>query len=148
MGARLLPAAIDGYLAGDIQPVAQDETSATTVGLIQKATGEIDWRLPSADVHNLIRGVYPWPGAFTWCDGKRIKVHTARVCRDPDVISAGRGLDPGTICVCGNEAISVVCGEGVIDLLEIQSESGKRLHCRDCAHNYRFGQTMGKGDAR
>jgi hypothetical protein len=39
--------------------------------------------------------------------------------------------------------MSVVCGSGVVDLLEIQSESGKRLHCRDCAHNYRMGQKMG-----
>jgi methionyl-tRNA formyltransferase len=51
-------------------------------------------------------------------------------------------LAPGTICRCGQEAISIVCSRGILDLLEVQAESGKRIQCRDCAHNYRLGQRM------
>jgi methionyl-tRNA formyltransferase len=110
---------------------------------MRRETGEIDWSQSAWTIHNLIRGTYPWPGAWTWYGQKRLKVHRARVCHDPELEAAARGVQPGTICACGAEGIQVACGEGVLDLLEIQSENGRRMLCRDCAHNYRFGQRMG-----
>jgi len=142
LGAEMLPEAIEGLLAGRLQPVPQDHALATSVPMMTRELGRIDWSQSAEKIHNLVRGTSPWPGASTWCGDKRVKVHKTKVCRDPSLIASAAGLEPGTICLCG-EVISVVCGEGVIDLLEIQSESGKRLHCRDCAHNFRTGQMMG-----
>lgn len=142
LGADLLPVAIDGLLAGELCPVPQDHSRATSVPMMNREMGRIDWTRPARAVHNLVRGTSPWPGAYTWCGDKRVKVHKARVCQDPSIIASAAGLEPGTICLCG-EFISVACGEGVLDIIEIQSDSGKRLHCRDCAHNFRTGQTMG-----
>jgi methionyl-tRNA formyltransferase len=143
MGADLLPDVIDRWLAGQIEPEPQDEAAAFSIPLLTRETGIIDWTQSALDIHNLIRGLYPWPGAYTWCGDKRLKVHRSRICTDGEIQKAAIGLAPGSICLCGHEAISVACGFGVIDLLEIQSESGKRMHCRDCAHNYRLGQMMG-----
>jgi len=142
LGAELLPEAIEGLLAGRLHPLPQDHARATSVPMMSRELGRIDWSLNAQQIHNLVRGTSPWPGAYTWCGEKRVKVHKTRVCRESALIASAKGLEPGTICLCG-EVISVACGEGVIDLLEIQSESGKRLHCRDCAHNFRTGQMMG-----
>jgi methionyl-tRNA formyltransferase len=143
LGAELLPAVVDDWVAGRLSPVAQNEAEASYAPILTRETGLIDWQASAATVHNLIRGTAPWPGASTWCGDKRLKIHQARVCADDSIIRLAEGVPPGTICLCGGLAISVACGFGVIDLLEIQSESGKRLHCRDCAHNYRLGQVMG-----
>ncbi len=143
MGAEMIPEAIRGLLDGTLQRQPQDHARATVISMMTREVGEIDWNADALTIHNLVRGTYPWPGAWTWCGERRLKVHRARVCADPDILRAASGLAPGTICQCGVQAISVACGSGVLDLLEIQSEAGKRLHCRDCAHNYRLGQKMG-----
>jgi len=143
LGAGLLPAVVDAWLAGTLEPRAQDEDKAFSVPPLTRDMGEIDWTRTDEQIHNQIRGLYPWPGTYTWCSEKRLKIHRARVCRDKEIRDLAEGQEPGTICLCSREAMSVVCGSGVVDLLEIQSESGKRLHCRDCAHNYRMGQKMG-----
>ena len=146
LGARLLPQAIDDYLAGRLKPVSQNDAQATIAKIMTRETGEIDWTQSSQQIHNLVRGTYPWPGAYTWCGSKRLKIHRAKVNHDQELIRQADNLEPGTICLCGGQSISVVCGSGVVDLFEIQSESGKRMHCRDCAHNYRLGQLMGGED--
>ena len=147
LGAALLPGVVCDWLAGRIQPQAQDEARASVIRPLTRQVGEIDWTLGDQAIHNLIRGLVPWPGAYTWCGDKRMKIHRARVTTDPAIRQLARQHKPGTICACGPAAMSVACGDGAIDLLEIQSASGKRLHCRDCAHNYRLGQTMGGPDA-
>ena len=143
LGARMITEVIDSYLAGHITPRPQDPARAFAIPMLTREHGQIDWTRPARDVHNQIRGLYPWPGAYTVCQGKRLKIHRSALNEDADAVSAASGLAAGTICLCSPRAISVACGSGVLDLLEIQSESGKRMHCRDCAHNYRFGQTMG-----
>ena len=143
LGAEMLPEAITGWLDGSLRPRPQDHSRATTISMMTRDTGLIDWTASSRDIHNLVRGTSPWPGAVTWCGERRLKIHKTSVCTDPAVLSFAAGQLPGTICQCSPQAISVACGEGVLELLEIQSESGKRLHCRDCAHNYRLGQQMG-----
>ncbi|MGI6333395.1 MAG: methionyl-tRNA formyltransferase [Saccharofermentanales bacterium] len=142
LGADLLPQTIDDFVSGRLEPQPQDHTLATTARMLKRETGRIVWDESARTIYNLIRGTYPWPGAFTYCGKKRIKIHKARVCTDPDIISAAAGLEPGTVCDCQGDAISVACGEGVIDLLEIQTDSGKKMQCRDCSHNYRLGQMM------
>ena len=146
LGARMIIAVIDDWLAGRITPRPQDPAAGFAIPMLTREHGQIDWTKSARDVHNQIRGLYPWPGAYTVCQGKRLKIHRSQVNHDPAVQAAADGIPPGTICLCSAQAISVACGSGVLDLLEIQSESGKRMHCRDCAHNYRFGQTMGGED--
>jgi methionyl-tRNA formyltransferase len=141
LGAELLPSVISGWLDGSLKRRPQPAEGASVFSRLTRDSGMIDWTADARTVYNLIRGTVPWPGAWSWCGARRIKIHKARVCTDEDIVAGARGLEPGTICRCG-EVISVACGKGVLDLLEIQTDSGKRLHCRDCAHNFRFGQIM------
>ncbi len=143
LGAELIAKAIPAFLDGRLKPQPQDHAKATTITMMTKDIGQIDWKADAHAIHNLIRGTYPWPGAFTWCGDRRLKIHQSKVCTDPLILSEFAGQEPGTVCRADCKAISVVCGQGVLDLLEIQPESGKRLFCRDCAHNYRLGQKMG-----
>lgn len=142
LGAELLPGTLAGYLAGTVKPVAQDHAQATTIPVLTRETGKIAWQQSAGQIHNLVRGTYPWPGAYTCYGDKRLKIHRSRVSTDPDLIAAGRSNSPGTILVC-DEVIGVATGDGVLELLEIQPESGKRMKGRDCAHNYHPGRKMG-----
>jgi methionyl-tRNA formyltransferase len=142
LGAELLPFVIDGWLDGSLKRKPQTSERASIFPRLTRESGFVDWTADSRTIHNLVRGTTPWPGAYTWCGERRLKIHRARVCTDPDIIAAGSGLAPGTVCLCGKEAISVACGSGVLDLLEIQTDSGRRMNCRDCAHNFRLGQKM------
>lgn len=142
LGARMLPQAIKDYTSGDIVPYAQNEDDSITIGMLKRDMGEVDWSRSAREIHNMVRGLYPWPGAYTFCGGKKLKLHRTQVCYDRDLIEASRSLEPGTICSCGG-LVRVATGDGVLELLEVQNESGKRMHCRDCAHNYRLGQVMG-----
>lgn len=133
---------LEKWFSGAIRPVSQNHHKATMAPMLKKEMGQIDWNQPAQSIHNLVRGLYPWPGAYTWCGRKRLKIHRARVCTEPSILASTEHMEPGTICHCSKDAIRVACGTGVLDVLEIQSASGKRLLCRDCAHNYHLGQKM------
>ena len=62
LGADLLPKAIQGLLDHTLEPVPQDESQATYAAMVNRETGHIDWTRPAADIHNQVRGTYPWPG--------------------------------------------------------------------------------------
>ncbi len=143
LGAAMLPEAIEGYLDGQLLPVAQDPALATLAPILKREHGRIDWQQSARAVHNQVRGLYPWPGAYTEWQQKRLKIHRTRVCQDPVVLAAAAGILPGTIWASEPDGIHVACGDGVIDLLEIQPEGGRRLSSHECAHNYRAGHSFG-----
>lgn len=149
LGADMIVPAVNGVLDGSLKPVAQDASQATITHILTREDGRIDWSRSATEIHNQIRGLYPWPGAYTTIGGKRLKIHRARVL-DLDQLDAypAGGLEPGTVCACAGDAIQVICGAGILELLEIQSDAGRRMACSDCSHNYRFGTRMGgKTDA-
>ncbi len=144
LGARLLPDAIEGYLAGTLQPLPQDDSRATYAPLITRETGRIDWRASALAIHNLVRGTQPWPGAFTtFPDGRLLKIHRTHPVMDMDLAVPARTAPPGTVIAASPAGITVATGDGALNLLEIQPQNGRRLSCRDCAHNYPVGLHFG-----
>ncbi len=144
LGADLILPAIEGLLDGTLRPLRQDPAQATITRILTRADGEIDWAAPSDRVNDFIRGMSPWPGAFTWCGRQRLKVHRARLLPPESAADFPRDCQtPGAIVACTSSAILVACGSGILELLEIQTESGRRMHCRDCAHNYPLGTRLG-----
>ena len=144
LGADMLPEAIQGWLEGHLIAQKQDTLGAASqITPLSRELGRINWTSTARQIHDLIRGLYPWPGAYTLFAGKRLKIHRARICRDESILAQAAGMAPGRICATGTDSISVVCGVGVIDLLEIQTDAGKRMLCRDCGHNYQSGLMMG-----
>jgi len=144
LGADMLPEVIEGWLDGSL--IAQNQDSLGTASQItplSRELGRINWMSSAGEIHDLIRGLYPWPGAYTAFAQKRLKIHRARICHDVSILTQAAGMAPGRICATGPDSISVVCGDGVIDLLEIQPDAGRRMLCRDCGHNYQPGLMMG-----
>ena len=97
--------------------IPQDESDATHAPMLEKSMGSIDFSKPAQQVHNLIRGMNPWPSAYTRLDGKLLKVHRS-------VLAEGEGA-PGEIL--DPQTFTVACGKGAIQLTEVQLEGAKRM---------------------
>lgn len=122
MGARLLVRIIPGYVRGEWTAIPQPLEGASYAPKIKKEDGRLDWRLPAPTLWNRVRGLIPWPGAFTHFSAnppKLLKIWAA----EPRHSS---GL-PGAILTSGPTGIVVGCGVGSLNLTELQLEGGRRL---------------------
>ncbi len=95
--------------------------------MMSKEDGRVDWSEPAADVANLIRGVNPWPGGFTFHDDDRIKLHLAR-----PVEGDGR---PGEIIVADKKLV-VAAGAGAVDCLKLQAPGKRAMDALDFLNGY------------
>ena len=130
LGAVLLIQTLNAFEAGDIQPVPQDHSQATYAPLLKKKDGLIDWKTPARSLEAFIRGMTPWPGAFTFDGKKRLKIFKAKT------ISAATSDSPGTVIEGFPDELWIATGSGVLSIQEIQSESGKRLPTKEFLRGY------------
>ncbi|MBR6484363.1 MAG: methionyl-tRNA formyltransferase, partial [Clostridiales bacterium] len=135
-GSSLLIDTIDDLVEGKITPVKQDESLATSCPMIKPEQGEFSWDMKASDIHNRVRALSTWPGAYTFVGGKKFKVYDSRLS---DMESSD---EPGTVVKAHKGDLIIKTGEGCIALLEVQSEGGKRLPAESCAHNYRVGSVL------
>jgi methionyl-tRNA formyltransferase len=138
LGAGIITDVILSFLEGRIQAMPQDSALATKIRPITKEDGRIDWSLPAADIHNRIRGCYPWPGAFTTIGGRRMKITGSKVIKELPVISQELHniRQPGIIIRSEDKSrLFVVCGEDYIEVLTLQLEGCRLLPAAHCAHN-------------
>ena len=138
VGADMILDIMPAYLQGAVESREQDHSKATFAGMLTRESGKVDWSQSAGQIYNLIRGTQPWPGAYTFCNGKRIKIISARLADD----SAQSFAAAGTIVNCG-KTITVAAGSGLIDLEIIQPAGGKVMPCCECAHNYVTGTPLG-----
>ncbi len=125
LGAETLIQTIKKLEEGTLNPVPQDEGQATLAPRITKETGKIDWSSHARDIHNLVRGTTPWPGAYTFIEGKRVRIWRSAVL---DLAGdTGDQAFPGTITGLDQESMRISTGKGVLEVFEIQVESGKRM---------------------
>lgn len=121
LGAKALMETIEFIEKGNLNPVKQDESKASKVGLLSKDISPIDWTKSAFEVHNKIRGLYSWPGASTKLSGKTLKIHSS-------VLSDKTGHNiPGEIVESSGKII-VACGDNkCIELKTVQLEGKKRM---------------------
>ncbi len=123
-GAGLLVKAIDGLSRGTVEPFPQDHEKATYAPPLQPGEERLDWNLTPVEIYNRIRGLNPWPGAYTIFEGRRIKVWQA--LWPGENWAGGRKEEPGTILEAGENALTVATGGGgALKLIELQP-AGKR----------------------
>ena len=115
---KTLPDIFEGRAVYEKQP---EESPTPYAGMITKEMGRMDFSKSAAELERLVRGLNPWPSAFTFLNGKTLKVWKSAVMQE--VINAA----PGTIVGSGKEGIRVACGEGVLLLTEVQLEGKKRM---------------------
>jgi methionyl-tRNA formyltransferase len=123
LGGDALVVHLPAYLAGNVTLVPQEHASATVAPILGKDDGVIDWSKPAARVHDHVRGMSPWPGAFTRARGRTVKVHAVRTLGP--VEHAGSPPKPGEVVVADKSRVLVACGEGCVELASVQPE-GKR----------------------
>ncbi len=124
-GARLILETLDRLADNSVSAVPQDPLHATYAPLLSKKDGHIDWAQPASALENLIRGVTPWPGAFTFCGDMRLKILKARF------VNTDTRHPPGTVLSSFPDELRIAAGEGALLIQEIQGASGKCLHTKD-----------------
>lgn len=121
LGGRLLVETIRQLKAGAMTPRAQDHTQATMAPLLKKEDGIIDWTGSAQSIANRVRGMSPWPGAYTFHGQDRWNIWKAVAIQEP---AQGQ---PGTILAGTKQSLKVATGNGVLELLEIQTANSKRM---------------------
>jgi methionyl-tRNA formyltransferase len=143
MGADLLFQTIPKYVAGEIRPCPQPVDGVSYAPRIKKEDGHIDWSQPARAVWNRVRGLLPWPGAFTFLPGKPplrlLKIWSAEPAK-------GSGA-PGEVLQADRNGIFVACGDGALRILLLQQEGGRRLPVSDflAGHSLAPGQRLALG---
>lgn len=117
LGARLLSTTLAAIADGTVTRRPQNDAEATMAPMLEKAMGRLDLTRPARELHNQVRGMNPWPGAFCTAGGKTLKIHETRV-------AAGSGA-PGTL-LCA-DPVTVACGEGALQLVTVQPEGKPRM---------------------
>ena len=118
LGAGLLASTVDALAGGHVIEVAQDPSAATYAPRLTKDEGLIDWGQSAERVHNLIRGLHPWPHAYSFLNGRRLILRRSAVLRELNA-------PPGTVVDASGDRLTIAAGTSGIAILEIQAE-GKR----------------------
>lgn len=141
-GSKLLISMIPDFIEGKIEAVKQNEDEVLLSPPIRPEQAEFNWNLTALEIHNKVRALSSWPGAFVINNGKKLKIYDSKVLSD-SVVEGSEGSLPGIVVKAHKADLIVKCKEGCLKILELQNEGGKRLKAVDCAHNYKVGQPIG-----
>ena len=132
LGAKAMLDTIENIEKGQLNPIKQDESLATHVGLLSREIGKVDWNCTAFEVHNKIRGLYSWPGAFTVLSGKTLKLHSS-------VLSDKKGNNiPGEV-IENSDKLVISCGDNnCIEITELQLEGKKRMAADAFLNGYKL----------
>ena len=133
-GAELLLQTLQNLEQGRIMPTSQNHDAATYAPLLKKKDGAIDWQEPAFRIYNKVRGLFPWPGAYTYFQGKTLKLLQVKVEQELEGVAL---LAPGTVVALDSvSGPAIVTGEGYIRILEVQPENKKPMRCSDFCRGY------------
>lgn len=133
-GGDLILSTLDKAEEGTLHPLKQDETKATHVAMLDKSMGLIDWTMNAVSIERFIRGLNPWPSAYTKFDGKTLKIWSADVREDA---SESKITDTcGQVVSVGKDSFSVKTGDGILEIHELQLEGKKRMDTASFMRGY------------
>jgi methionyl-tRNA formyltransferase len=122
LGATAVREGLPKFARGELPPEKQDDSKATLAPMLKKEDGRVDWSKAARAVHDHVRGMSPWPGAYTTCGGKNVKLHATRVAE-----VARAGAKPGEVIVADKAHLLVACGGGAVELVTVQLEGKKAV---------------------
>ena len=114
--------------AGSLKREKQDDSLSNYAPMLKKEDGRLDWNRTAADLHNQVRGLDPWPGAYTSLDGQLLKLARTQV-------AVGKGL-PGSVLAATPNGVEVACGDGSLLIGDLQLAGKKRLAAGDFLRGY------------
>lgn len=130
IGSRLIVSTLKKLEEGTLKAVPQPKTGASYAQKITKELGDIDWSLPAVSIERLIRGLNPWPSAYSMYQGKTIKFWSAQV-----VDEEFTGI-PGQVVQVGKDFLAVKTGQGTLSIKELQLEGKKRMDIQSFLRGY------------
>jgi methionyl-tRNA formyltransferase len=138
LGAKMIAAALPLIETGKLKPVQQDHAKATLAPILKKEDGLVDWTRAAEELHNRVRGLSPWPGAYTFLDGKLVKLIETE--------TVPGGAEPGLIRQSGKDVLDVGTGDGMLRILRIQPEGKKIMTAGEFLRGHRdvAGKKFGK----
>ncbi|MBN2645062.1 MAG: methionyl-tRNA formyltransferase [Desulfuromonadaceae bacterium] len=120
LGREAMEETLARLCMGTLSPQKQEDSYSTYAPLLKKEDGLIDWTQPATRLHNQVRGLDPWPGAYSFWDGQLLKIAESRLVTD-------RSGDPGLVLEASEAGVLVACGEGALCLHQLQLPGKKRL---------------------
>jgi methionyl-tRNA formyltransferase len=134
MGGELLVQTLDLIESGNVATKKQDDSQASSAPKIFPEMGRIDWARSAHEIHNLVRGLSPRPGAFSYLDQKRITLLLTELVNDKPA-----GQEPGSVISTDpKKGIVVACGKGSLSLLQLKPESGRAITGAEFVRGYRL----------
>jgi methionyl-tRNA formyltransferase len=141
IGAKLLLETLALLSKSSLKPEAQDESRASLAPMMNKKTGEINWHQSSLRIHNLVRGLVPWPGAYTLFEGSPLKVLKTQVSNKQSSVSKAGILH------LDSDGVFVSCDDGheLLELLEVQPANKQKMPARSWINGVRLkgGEELG-----
>lgn len=141
LGAEVLKDTLIKLKDGSIVRIPQDNSLSSYAPIMTKELGEIDWNKTAGEIHNLVRGTDPWPGAYTFLNGNRMRVWRT------SLVSVGQKTGAnGEILQVNNDGILVKCPDSCILIKEVQFDSSKRMSVMDYIRGHRIdaGERLGR----
>ena len=126
LGAALLVKTLDKLALGDVTETPQIESQATYAHKLTKEDGLVDWSSPAERIHDLIRGLHPWPHAFTFLGSRRFILRQSQWTDKQTT-----GVVPGTVVEAAGDRLAVAAGTGVLEITEIQAEGKRPMTVRE-----------------
>lgn len=142
-GAQLIVDTLARLERGEITPVPQNDAESSHTGMMKKSFGEIDWSKSAQEIERLVRGLNSWPSAYTYINGKSVKLWKCRVT-DADFDGTDKS---GEIISVTKDKAEVACGKGILSICELQLEGKKRMDIKTFLLGNRLseGMCLGKG---
>ncbi|WP_024866898.1 methionyl-tRNA formyltransferase [Butyrivibrio sp. FCS014] len=143
LGGELIVEALPKIEKGEIIPVPQDEEKATKCGKLSKDMGLLDFTKDAESLRNLVRGLNPWPSAYTYLGNKMLKIWKAETL---DVLDKDKDREPGTVTAIYKDSFDVLTGDRLLRILEVQLEGKKRMTAKDFLLGYHLnvGDKLGR----
>ena len=129
LGAKMITTALPLIKSGKLLPTPQDGSKATMAPLLKKENGLIDWTLPAVEIHNRVRGLSPWPGAYGFLDNKMVKIITTEAI-------AGNG-EAGLLYARDKNILEAGTGSGLLHILSLQPEGKKPMTAAEFMRGHR-----------
>jgi methionyl-tRNA formyltransferase len=137
IGAEAVREWLPKYVAGACVLEAQDSAGATMAPMLEKDNGRIDWSKSAQEVHDHVRGMSPWPGAFTIARDRPVKVHATRI-----VAGERPAAHPGQVVIADKSRVLVACHGGTVELVTVQPEGKRPMRASD----WTMGRGIAEGD--
>ena len=146
IGGPLLISAMDALETGRAPRIRQNHEEATYVKMLEKTMGNLDFSWPAVQLERFIRGLNPWPTAYTKLDGKLFKLWKAETVPEEDVVKESKSFEPGTIVSVGKDSFDVLTGEGLLRVRELQIEGKRKMTAEEFLRGFKLevGTVLGR----